>query len=100
MLRTVKAKTSALALKSGEGRTLETRPQGERAKRGEKNGEKSGALLQVAIKRVKALPLPEQNAIAEGILAGLLEGVAPTTKRFQELVEAKYTRRMTAKENL
>ncbi len=58
------------------------------------------ALLDLAIQQVGVLPAARQDAIAERLLAELKAEVDPTTARFRELVEAKYTRGLSPKEKL
>jgi hypothetical protein len=58
-----------------------------------------GALLEMAIQEARALPPKSQNAVAEAILAKLRDESDPTARRFQELVEAKYTRGLNATES-
>ncbi|MCX6610080.1 MAG: hypothetical protein NTW74_04430 [Acidobacteria bacterium] len=60
---------------------------------------KQGALLEMAIQEARALPPKSQNAVAEAILAKLRDESDPTARRFQELVEAKYTRGLSAAES-
>lgn len=54
--------------------------------------------LSAAIKRVQALPPERQNAIAEVILAELQNEPDPATLRFQQLIQTKYTKGLTAHE--
>ncbi len=67
-------------------------------KRSPKTPEQS-ALLNTALELVDALPSPLQESIAETIFAGLREKADPSSRRFQELVEAKYTRGLTPAES-
>ena len=47
---------------------------------------------------MNALPSQLQEAIAETIFASLREEANPSSRRFQELVDAKYTRGLTPAE--
>lgn len=60
--------------------------------------ERKTKLLSTAIKRVQALPPERQNAIAEVILAELQNEPDPATARFQQLIQTKYTKGLTAHE--
>ncbi len=57
------------------------------------------ALLDTAIQSVGALPSELQEVIAETIFASLREQANPSSRRFQELVDAKYTRGLTSAES-
>lgn len=57
------------------------------------------ALLDTAMQLVNALPSKLQEVIAETIFASLREEANPSSRRFQELVDAKYTRGLTSVES-
>ena len=86
-------KRHAFYLKPGEKRSVK---EALARKRRRKNPR---ALLDHAIQEVRALPPERQEAIAEAIFAELRAGENPETGRFQQLVEAKYTRGLTPSES-
>ncbi len=55
--------------------------------------------IDLAIAEVRALPARRQAAVAETILASLRAEADPSARRFQALVEAKYTRGLSAAES-
>lgn len=64
--------------------------------KGAKPRAKKPALLDEAIRRVRALSPSHQERVAKSILADLQRSVDPATKRFQELIKAKYTKGLSA----
>lgn len=62
-------------------------------------GKRERMLFEDAIDKLSALPPLRQIEIAEEVLAVLGHDPSPSTTRFQELVEAKYTRGLTPPES-
>ena len=85
-------KKHSLYLKPGEKRRIKPYSMQVRTR---KHG-----LLEFAIQEVKALSPKRQDAIAEAILADLRQEADPSATRFQDLVEAKYTRGLSPAESL
>ena len=54
--------------------------------------------IDLVIAEVMALPAKRQDAVAAAILASLRAEADPSARRFQALVEAKYTRGLSASE--
>lgn len=61
-------------------------------------GRKSAKPIDLALAEVMALPAKRQDAVAEAIFASLRAEADPSARRFQALVEAKYTRGLSAAE--
>ena len=102
------ARSIELVLQDGESLVKALRPTKAKAQRNDIGQElkqrssktpEQGGLLDTAIQLVNALPAQLQEAIAETIFANLREEADPSSRRFQELVDAKYTRGLTAEES-